>query len=213
MQVLKDDVRSQILRQARQEFLEKGFRKASLREIAGRAGMSAGNIYRYFKSKDELFRELLAPIIGNIEMMKLGLRKHEKETPKGSTAEADEHETMTVTIYSFVKKYREDLKLLLTGSGGSSLENFKEELIRWYGEIYLKGLQEAWELMGTGDFKINERTVYLISQSVADSLIEVIVNEYSLQEVIVVAEEMRAFFEGGTTQILTAKLSDKKAEQ
>ncbi|MCF7913440.1 MAG: TetR/AcrR family transcriptional regulator [Candidatus Cloacimonetes bacterium] len=212
MQVLKDDVRSEILRQARREFLEKGFRLASLREIAGRAGMTAGNIYRYFKSKDELFRELLAPIIGNIEMMKLNLRKHDQETPKGSGAEVDEHKAMIVAVYGFIMKYREDLKLLLTGAGGSSLEGFKEELIRWYGEIYMKALQEAWQIMGEGDFKINARTVYLISQSVADSLIEAIVNEYSLQEVIAVAEEMQSFFEGGTQHILKAKLISKKTE-
>ena len=212
MQVLKDDVRLEILKQARREFMIKGFRQASLRAIAGSAGMTVGNIYRYFKSKDELFRELLAPIIGNLEMMKLGLHLHHEKTPKGSKAESDEHEAMISTVYGFIMKYRKDLKLLLTGAGGSSLEDFKEELIRWYDEIYWQSLQEVWSAMGSGKLEVNKRTIYLISQSVADSLIEVVVNDYSLEEVRIVAEEMFSFFGGGTHQILAAKLANKRKE-
>ena len=212
MQVLKDEVKLEILRQARREFLEKGFRKTSLRTIAGKVGMTVGNIYRYFKSKDELFCELLAPIIGNIEMMKLGLRHHHEEIPKGSKAESDEHEAMVITVYGFIMKYRDDLKLLLTGAGGSSLEGFKEELIRWYGEIYWQSLQEAWAMMGSGELTINKRTIYLISQSVSDSLIEVVVNDYDLEEVKIVAEEMFSFFGGGTQQILAAKLATEQGK-
>ena len=212
MQILKDDVRLEILKQARREFIEKGFRKASLRAIAGSAGMTVGNIYRYFKSKDDLFRELLAPIIGNIELMKLGLRHHHENTPKGSETEIYEHEAMISTVYGFIMKYREDLKLLLTGAGGSSLEDFKEELIRWYGEIYWQSLQEVWSAMGSGKLEVNKRTIYLISQSVADSLIEVVINDYSLAEVKIVAEEMFSFFGGGTQQILAAKLAEQQGK-
>lgn len=212
MQILKDDVRLEILKQARREFQEKGFRKASLRAIASSAGMTVGNIYRYFMSKDELFRELLTPVIGNIEMMKLGLRHHHEQTPKGSEAESDEHEAMISAVYGFIMKYRDDLKLLLTGAGGSSLEGFKEELIRWYSEIYWQALQEVWAVMGSGELEINKRTIYLISQSVADSLIEVVVNDYDLDEVKIVAEEMFSFFGGGTQQILATKLANTRNE-
>ena len=38
-----------ILPAAKEEFLEKGFEQASMREIASRAGISAAGIYRHFK--------------------------------------------------------------------------------------------------------------------------------------------------------------------
>jgi len=204
MQILKDDVRLEILRQARVEFISKEFRGASLRAIARKAGMTVGNIYRYFKNKDVLFRELLAPVIGQVEMMKMGMRQHER-TPKGSQAETAEHDQITFGIYTFILTHREDLKLLLTGAGGSSLENFEEELILWYAGIYKKALQEAWAQIGKDEFSVHDRTIYLVAQSVADSIIEVIVNEYSLEEVRIVAAEMSAFFEGGTRRILASK--------
>ena len=43
-----------ILPAAKEEFLEKGFEQASMREIASRAGISAAGIYRHFKDKEEI---------------------------------------------------------------------------------------------------------------------------------------------------------------
>ncbi|MCF7918524.1 MAG: TetR/AcrR family transcriptional regulator [Candidatus Cloacimonetes bacterium] len=208
MQVLKDEVQLEILRQARQEFLAKGYREASLRAITQGAGMTVGNIYRYFASKDALFRELLAPVIGQIEMMKMALRQHAAQEHEPSD-EAAEHEQMVLLVYNFIRKHRDDLKLLLSGAGGSSLENFREELINWYGAIYRKYMEEAWKFLGQGELQIHERTIYLISQSVEAALIECIIHDYSLEEVKQVAEEMFSFFSGGSRQIIEDKLKMK----
>ena len=47
-----------ILSAAMQEFLEKGFKSASLRNIVKTAGVTTGAFYGYFKSKEELFEAL-----------------------------------------------------------------------------------------------------------------------------------------------------------
>ncbi len=205
MQILKEDIKSEILRQARREFREKGYRGANLREIARAAGMTVGNIYRYFGSKDELFRDLLAPIIGNIEMMKLGLKRHETSEMDSQTEKA-EHEQMVMVVYGFIQKYREDLKLLLTRSGGSSLENYQEELIRWYGGLYRQSLEESWQQMGKDKLQISEITVNLVARSVADSIIECIMREYSVEEVKKIAEELFSFYGGGSQAMLLSKV-------
>lgn len=44
---------------ATQEFLEKGFEKATIRSIAARANMSASGLYRHFESKDALFNAIV----------------------------------------------------------------------------------------------------------------------------------------------------------
>lgn len=53
-QVLKDDLREKIIDSAADEFLEKGFQNASMRSIAAKSGMTVGNLYRYFKSKEDI---------------------------------------------------------------------------------------------------------------------------------------------------------------
>ncbi|MHA6533678.1 TetR/AcrR family transcriptional regulator [Paenibacillus sp. BAC0078] len=59
MQVLKEELRTLILKKAEQEFLQKKFEHASLRNIAKESGTTIGNIYRYFSNKEALFDELV----------------------------------------------------------------------------------------------------------------------------------------------------------
>jgi AcrR family transcriptional regulator len=50
--------REQILDAAVTAFAREGFHKASMTDIAAAAGMSAGNLYRYFKSKDVIIQAM-----------------------------------------------------------------------------------------------------------------------------------------------------------
>jgi AcrR family transcriptional regulator len=51
----KAEIRSLILGAARKSFVEDGYKSFSLRSLAQRIGYSPAAIYRYFKSKDDIF--------------------------------------------------------------------------------------------------------------------------------------------------------------
>lgn len=51
--------RDRILRAAKEEFLEKGYKDAWLRDISKKAGVTTGALYGYFKSKKALFGALV----------------------------------------------------------------------------------------------------------------------------------------------------------
>lgn len=55
MRVRTDEKRSRILATAASVFLERGFERASMSEIAARNGGSKATLYGYFRSKQELF--------------------------------------------------------------------------------------------------------------------------------------------------------------
>lgn len=55
---LHKDARSRILKAALDEFSDKGFHHSTIDTIAERAGIAKGTVYRYFKTKDELFNAL-----------------------------------------------------------------------------------------------------------------------------------------------------------
>jgi len=61
------DKRSDVMRAALELIAERGFHGAPMAEIARKAGVAAGTIYRYFESKDalitELYRELEERIV------------------------------------------------------------------------------------------------------------------------------------------------------
>ncbi len=51
--------RKKIINAAMDVFSRRGYAKANIREIAGKAGISVGGIYLYFKNKQELFKSLI----------------------------------------------------------------------------------------------------------------------------------------------------------
>jgi len=54
----KELVRTRILESAHRVFSQKGYREARMDEIAEGLGLSKPALYRYYKSKEELFREI-----------------------------------------------------------------------------------------------------------------------------------------------------------
>jgi len=55
MQTLKKNIREKILQGALDSFFEKGFKDTTILANSKRTGVSVGNIYNYYKSKDHLF--------------------------------------------------------------------------------------------------------------------------------------------------------------
>jgi AcrR family transcriptional regulator len=82
MRVRTEAKRAEILDTAASVFLEQGFERASMSEIAGRVGGSKGTLYGYFKSKEELFIAVvmaesdkqLAPLFDELDRQPANLR-------------------------------------------------------------------------------------------------------------------------------------------
>ena len=67
----REENRRRLMDSARAVFFEDGFERANLDEIARRAGLAKGTIYRYFDSKAELYVEVL---VANAEVFVKRLR-------------------------------------------------------------------------------------------------------------------------------------------
>lgn len=122
MQYLKEEIKKEILQTALKEFHDKGFSNASMRNIARNAGVSLGNIYRYFPSKEDLFKALvevpyqLATTVAFLNT-------------NGSTAIGELETVVNLIMTNLVKEYRIHLLLLMDKSKGTTYENAKNELI------------------------------------------------------------------------------------
>ena len=51
----------------KEEFLEKGYKDASVRSIGARAGMTSAGLYRHFSDKEAMFDAMVEPLIENIK--------------------------------------------------------------------------------------------------------------------------------------------------
>ena len=67
MSSIRERNKEKILRAASEEFADKGFAATKTSDIAAKAGLPKPNVYYYFKSKDNLYREVLESIIEPID--------------------------------------------------------------------------------------------------------------------------------------------------
>jgi len=136
MQIKKDDVKDNILKTAKREFLLYGFQGASLRQIAARSGVTKGAIYTYFKSKDELFYQIVEPALSFIK----NEMNQNMDDSYIANYGADPHISERESIRSFRRyteslfHYTDELKLLFLASAGSAVSHFKEDIFRLYTE-------------------------------------------------------------------------------
>ncbi len=130
MQIKKDYIRDQIAESAKVVFLEKGFVKTSMRDIARGAGVSVSNLYNYFDNKNELFRYIVTPLIMELNRM---VREHHNiqyhaQFLQFACGESDDMIPEQMHTYLvLLNNHRDELRLLLFKAQGSSLENFIDE--------------------------------------------------------------------------------------
>ncbi len=58
--------REHLLRVAREAFSQLGYAGASMGDIAGRAGIRKSSLFHHFATKDDLYREALATVVGDL---------------------------------------------------------------------------------------------------------------------------------------------------
>jgi AcrR family transcriptional regulator len=127
MQILKEEVRQKLFERATDEFMEKGFENASLRQIARDAGTTIGNVYNYFKSKEELFYAVTAPVYESFTQF---LFRHE-ELPATVQGAGTLRKALLGVIDAHRQAFSKPLVILLEGSRGTRYENVKEEILTY----------------------------------------------------------------------------------
>ncbi|MFV0527972.1 MAG: TetR/AcrR family transcriptional regulator [Lachnospiraceae bacterium] len=125
-----DKTKEKLLLCAKAEFLEKGFRNASVREIARAAGLTTGSIYRYFSDKDTLFSAVTQNAMAELDaeyeaMSHAAFAELEKGIPYGK-----EQGTENISrLFDVIYRYFDEFYLMIVQSEGSSRENFVANLI------------------------------------------------------------------------------------
>ena len=122
MQYLKDEIKNSIISAALNEFEEKGFSDASIRNIAKNAGIATGNLYRYFNGKEHLFNCIMEPVSERFTSL---IFSDFKAGSNNLPVLAD----VVDQIMSFYEQYSREFMILLDKSEGSVYQNLKEDLI------------------------------------------------------------------------------------
>nr|WP_321357629.1 TetR/AcrR family transcriptional regulator [uncultured Draconibacterium sp.] len=194
MQIQKEDTRRIILQVARDEFIKKGFKGASMRNIAQNAGVGLSNIYNYFRNKDEIFREVLSGLLNALDRV-----MEEHNSSKYISIDifrSEEYMRNQIDLFvELINNYKEDFKLLLFKSSGSSLENYREECTELHTRIGKEYIALMKEKYPTINANISEFFIHTMSSWWISIISELVMHDLSHREL---EDFIREYMEFGT---------------
>lgn len=202
MQYLKEDIQEKILHIAEKVFFEKGYKDASMREIASRSGITVSNIYHYFTNKDEIFHTILKPALNDLYAM---IYNHNADQMTVDVFIDSAYQKASVQEYiDLVSVHRKRLRLLLFQAQGSSLENFRSEytdLMTRTIIVFFQGMKQKYPHINIAitDFFIHLNTVWLFAL-----LEELVLHHVKKEEMQKFITEYIAFETAGWKELMNA---------
>jgi len=151
MKTLKKDIRHRIITAARNEFIRNGYRKTSMRTISAKSEVVLGNIYNYFKTKDDIFCAVLRPLLDVLDARMSSYRMEHDKIDRIDFIKEDQKDLLRETL-RIIFLYKEELKLLLFESKGTSVEFFRENFIEEQVAIskeYIDQMQKVYPQIQT----------------------------------------------------------------
>ncbi len=165
---LDEQKRERILREAGEEFAEKGYAQASLNAIIERAGISKGSLYYYFENKEDVFdtvvdaavEQLAGPLSG------IDLEELDEETFWSELQEA------TLRLMAFLDDHRWYVQLaralyrIRDTSGGDGPTNRVWEMSRRLARSFLERGREVGAVRDDMDLELMVEMSMSVGESV-----------------------------------------------
>jgi AcrR family transcriptional regulator len=162
-----------ILDAALHVFGDKGYDRATLDEIAERAGISKATIYLYFPNKKELFAELVHTQPPMVLLGELG-------QIRGTEITGDVEHDLTLLTYAFLSAFDDPERVSLVQLALSEMGNFPDVGNVFFHEIYevaLPGLMAYFEHM-VKDGKMRLVDAEFAAQSFISLLVSLVIQYY-----------------------------------
>ncbi len=182
------ETKNKLLQSAREEFIEKGYMKASLRTICKNAGVTTGALYFFFKDKEDLFESLTRETVNGIyQIMQTHFQEERDMIGNGmlltpvSAEESKDFEDSRMIIHQMYLR-REDVLLVLTKSQGSKLENIADQFIETAEQHYRAmalGMQQAYP-----DKVLDDKFIHWLAHGQIDAFIYMITHIEDEEEAV-----------------------------
>ncbi|MCR4956697.1 MAG: TetR/AcrR family transcriptional regulator [Lachnospiraceae bacterium] len=197
----KTQTHQRVLEAAKYEFLEKGFEKTSIRDIAKRAGITSPGLYRHCKDKEDLFCKVVEPGIH-------ALSKWMNQHIKTSYEQVENHSFSGIHMQSEIEMmreavipYAEEFVLLLNCSGGTKYENFLHDMVKDHEEKFWQALQVIKD-SGYKVKDVSREELHIIISAYMTALFEPIVHGYERNQIEHYLDTVEEFFMPGWKGIL-----------
>lgn len=198
MQETSSSTLEKIQQAALDEFLDKGFRGSSLRQIVKNAGVTTGAFYGYFSSKEALFASIVEPHAKALmsrfmdaQLSFAGLPEKEKIEHVGV-----ESESYLRWMVDYICEHKEPVKLLICGAAGTDYENFVHNMVEVEVESTMQYV-ETLRALGYEELELSRSLCHIIASGMLGGIFEIVIHDMPKEEAKRDVEQLREFYTAG----------------
>ena len=194
-----------IQRAAMEEFSEKGFQGASLRQIVKQAGVTTGAFYGYFSSKEALFASIVEPhaaaLMGRfMEAQTAFAEMPEQEQPEHMGLESSQ---CVHWMVDYICQHRQAVKLLLCRAEGTGYEQFIHNMVEVEVEYTLQYM-EVLRRLGKDIPVLDKSLCHIIASGMFSGLFEIVVHDMPREQAVRDVDQLCDFYTAGWLKLMGA---------
>lgn len=203
VQYKKDEIKERIDSAALCVFSEKGFVNAKMADIATRAEISVGNLYRYYRNKDELFYTIIPPSFTE-QFKSLLFSKITSIKDKGITSYKADPNYMSITgeFFQFLLTNKERFIILIEHGQSTKYSDFRRELVDFFIMTFMDHYisPEKSKSMSTQSIEDVLRIVY---DNLISMFSEVLKRDYSEAKIKMILRAINNYHLAGVNELVT----------
>jgi AcrR family transcriptional regulator len=180
-----DQTHEKIMSSAKEQFMEKGFSKASIRQICQAAGVTNGAFYAHFDSKEDLFTGIVGPVVDGMQ----NLYDEENSSYMDIRSADDVKRALEQTFSSnrklirYLYEHADIFKLILTAGAGTAYEGFVDKLSREEAGNTMEFFKICSSYISNTD-KMSEALIEHMSKLVVSSVFDGLLDGKTEDEVV-----------------------------
>ena len=199
----RTETQRKILEVGKKEFLEKGFKDASLNKIVAEAGFTKGAFYGYYPDKAALFEDLVSEAAkGLLEQFKAAQAAHFDLVSEEKTKDSLKLSTEYLRVFvEYMYTHFDAFKLILCRAEGTGYADFIEVLVDLEvdrSEEYYSLLRKNGMLFGS----MTRQLHHMITRAYFTAVCETIVHDMPREEAMKYVDELAIFFHSGWSGLL-----------
>lgn len=195
--------RENILKAAKIEFLEKGFKSASLRNIVKAAGVTTGAFYGYFSNKEALFTAIVEPHAAAVMGMFMLAQTNFAELPEEEQPEhmGVESSNCLDRMIDYMYEHFDEFKLIICCSDGTAYQNFIHNMVEVEVESTYKFI-EVLRKLGNNIPQIDRQLCHILSSGMFSGVFEIVVHDMPKEHAKNYCAVLREFYVAGWKKIM-----------
>ena len=199
----RSDTLEQIHQAAMEEFLEKGFQEASLRQIVKNAGVTTGAFYGYYSNKAALFAALVEPhaaaVMGRFMETQLAFAKLPKEEQPEHMGK--ESAACIDWMLDYIYDHYAPFKLLICKADGTPYEDFIHKMVEVEVEYTFRYI-EVLKNLGRQVPELDKELCHMIASGMFNGIFEMIRHDMPKDRAKRFIDQLREFSTAGWLKIM-----------